>query len=66
MTTGRYAIIPADDACDGSSYPVWIVRDRTTGEPVRALPPSDAPLRFYSYALAQAWVLRNAPAPEPA
>ncbi|MBO1417355.1 hypothetical protein [Streptomyces sp. FH025] len=59
--TIRYTIAPADGA-----HPAWIVLDRTTGRPVKALPPAEEPLRFYSHARAQAWVRRNSPAPEPA
>ncbi|MFF1789585.1 hypothetical protein ACFVX9_24385 [Kitasatospora sp. NPDC058243] len=60
MTTSRrrYTAVPAD-APHGASYPVWVIRDRSTSRLVKALPPAEEPLRFYSYALAQAWVRRN-------
>ncbi|MFJ2807101.1 hypothetical protein [Kitasatospora sp. NPDC087271] len=61
--TGRYTIVPAD-AAHGASYPVWIVRDHTTRQWVKALPPADEPLRFFSYARARLWVLRNTSATE--
>ncbi|MFD7908460.1 hypothetical protein ACFV4F_38960 [Kitasatospora sp. NPDC059722] len=56
--TGRYTIIPAD-TLNGASYPVWVVRDHKTGTLVKALPPADSPLRFYSYHRARTWVARN-------
>ncbi|MFI9163553.1 hypothetical protein ACIGXI_04975 [Kitasatospora aureofaciens] len=59
--TERYAILPAD-APHGASYQVWVVRDRTTTHLVKALPPADEPLRFYSYAQALAWTRTNSPA----
>ncbi|MBD0695330.1 hypothetical protein [Streptomyces sp. CBMA123] len=58
----RYAIVPAD-APRGTYYQAWVVRDRATDQLVRALPPADEPLRFYSYVRAQAWVRTNTPAP---
>ncbi|KJS51836.1 hypothetical protein VM98_34990 [Streptomyces rubellomurinus subsp. indigoferus] len=54
----RYGIIPADPPA-GVSFPVWVVRDHRTGDLVKALPPRPEPLRFYSYAHAQAWVHKN-------
>ncbi|MFD8703370.1 hypothetical protein ACFV1W_12185 [Kitasatospora sp. NPDC059648] len=58
----RYAIVPADPP-PGASYQVWVVRDRTSNLLVKALPPADEPLRFYSYAQARAWTRANSPAP---
>ncbi|MER6300461.1 hypothetical protein ABT247_12935 [Kitasatospora sp. NPDC001539] len=58
MTLDRYTILPAD-APNGAAYQVWIIHDRTSDLPVKALPPADDPLRFYSYAHAQAWVRKN-------
>ncbi|MFH9349802.1 hypothetical protein [Kitasatospora sp. NPDC017646] len=58
----RYAIVPGD-APPGTSYQVWVVRDRTTTQLIKALPPADEPLRFYSYAQAHAWTRANAPTP---
>ncbi|MFD5464630.1 hypothetical protein ACFWIQ_17685 [Kitasatospora sp. NPDC127059] len=60
--TDRYAIVPAD-APRGTYYQAWVVRDRETTDLVKALPPADEPLRFYSYAQAQAWVRTNSPSP---
>ncbi|MFJ4190495.1 hypothetical protein [Kitasatospora sp. NPDC089509] len=54
----RYGIVPAD-ACDGASYPVWVVQDHRTGGLVKALPPRPEPLRFYSYHQAERWVSAN-------
>ncbi|WBP90536.1 hypothetical protein [Kitasatospora cathayae] len=62
--TDRYAIVPAD-APHGASYQVWVVRDRTSNRLVKALPPADEPLRFYSYAQARAWTLTNTAATPP-
>ncbi|MFD7452694.1 hypothetical protein [Kitasatospora sp. NPDC059827] len=56
----RYAILPADSP-RGTHYQAWVIRDRATTECVKALPPADEPLRFYSYAQAQAWVRTNTP-----
>ncbi|MGW3043665.1 hypothetical protein ACWC9T_27275 [Kitasatospora sp. NPDC001159] len=58
--TSRYTAIPAE-APHGASYQVWVIRDRSTDLLVKALPPADEPLRFYSYAHAQAWIRRNEP-----
>ncbi|MFI9363397.1 hypothetical protein ACIG5E_20415 [Kitasatospora sp. NPDC053057] len=58
--TDRYAIVPADSP-PGTSYQAWVVRDRATGYLVKALPPADEPLRFYSYAQAHAWTRTNTP-----
>ncbi|MER7752517.1 hypothetical protein [Kitasatospora sp. NPDC097643] len=56
--TSRYGIVPADSP-SGTSYQVWVIHDRKTDRLVKALPPAPEPLRFYSYAWAQAWVRKN-------
>ncbi|MFF2145937.1 hypothetical protein [Kitasatospora sp. NPDC058190] len=60
MTTDRYTAVPAD-APHGASYQAWVIRDRSTDLLVKALPPADEPLRFYSYAHAQSWIRKNEP-----
>ncbi|MET8627009.1 hypothetical protein ABZW30_25140 [Kitasatospora sp. NPDC004669] len=58
--TSRYTAVPAE-APHGASYQVWVIRDRSTNLLVKALPPAPDPLRFYSYAHAQAWIRKNEP-----
>ncbi|MFJ4186651.1 hypothetical protein [Kitasatospora sp. NPDC089509] len=57
-----YAIVPADPP-PGFTYQAWVVRDRDSGHLVKALPPADEPLRFYSFAHAEAWIRKNEPQP---
>ncbi|MEU6237919.1 hypothetical protein [Kitasatospora sp. NPDC047058] len=60
----RYGILPVD-ATGGASYPVWVIRDRTTGHLVKALPTRPEPLRFHSYDQAERWVDANGrPSPD--
>ncbi|MEV7599778.1 hypothetical protein AB0O91_20585 [Kitasatospora sp. NPDC089797] len=60
MNDSPYAIVPADPP-PGFTFQAWVVRDRDSGRLVKALPPSDEPLRFYSFAHAEAWIRRNEP-----